>query len=297
MESNKYSLQIVSRLPEFNGKHFAAFDINGDKHIGVFNNEPFSILFKNNSSRRVQVRLAIDGTDIITGEKATTSPSGKMFIVGAYDSMQLDAWPETNEKGARFVFGDATSGVAAHTHGDISNKGIIAAAVFVDGVYDDYGVNYSGGILLDISERSIRKSSFEYSSFDSSDTLTKGCYPCAAGPGVRLNADMERSVENISECHEGPAAASAAVGAGETISQNLRYVKAFKNPLFTDSVSVRYEYWNELKQKIEKYGLEKKESIPTGFFKHAEEPVKNIDLGSTPRVETTAKQKELQRLI
>ena len=310
MSAIKYSLQIISRLPEFNGKRFASFNVNGDNHIGVFNNEPFSIVFKNHSSRRVQVRLAIDGTDIITGEKATTAASGKMFIVGAYDTMQLDAWPETNEKGARFVFGDAASGVAAHTHGDISNKGIIAAAVFVDGIFNDYDV-YSGGVLRDIGEgpkhikgsprRSTMKNSSEiysphspHSSFDSSD-LTKGCVPCAAGPvsssDVSLNIDMERSDVTTTS------AASAAVGAGETISQNLRYVAGFKSPLFTESLSIRYEYWNELKQKIEKYGLEQKNHTPVGFFKSSEEPVTNIDLGSTPRVLTTAKEKELQRLI
>lgn len=298
MNAIKYSLQIISRLPEFNGKRFASFNVNGDNHIGVFNNEPFSIVFKNHSSRRVQVRLAIDGTDIITGEKATTAASGKMFIVGAYDTMQLDAWPETNEKGARFVFGDAASGVAAHTHGDISNKGIIAAAVFVDGVYDYESSNLYGGGFRDISDggvksKSSRSRSETYDSFSLGDT-TKGCVPCAAGPDVRLNADMERG---IVECHEVPAAASAAVGAGETISQNLRYVAGFKSPLFTESLSIRYEYWNELKQKIEKYGLEQKNHTPVGFFKSSEEPVTNIDLGSTPRVLTTAKEKELQRLI
>lgn len=130
---SNYSLEIVSRDKRHNGKVFKPYDIDGRATIGVSKKEPFEIRFRNNSWNRVQVRFSMDGTDILTGEPASTEPTGKMWLVEARASMTLKAWPESNSGGARFVFGEAGKSVAVNTHGNVEGMGVIAAAVFVEG--------------------------------------------------------------------------------------------------------------------------------------------------------------------
>lgn len=128
-----YSLEIVSRDKRHNGKVFKPYVIDGKSTIGVSKKEPFEIRFRNNTWKRVQVRFSMDGTDILTGEPATTEPSGKMWLIEGHASMTLKAWPESNQGGARFVFGEAGKSVAVNTHGNVEGMGVIAAAVFVEG--------------------------------------------------------------------------------------------------------------------------------------------------------------------
>jgi hypothetical protein len=102
-----FELDIISRDADNNGDVFQSYDVDGQRTIGVGKKEPFAIRFKNNTWNRVQVRLSVDGTDILTGKKASTNPKGKMWVVEANDTLEIEAWPENNKGGARFVFGDA----------------------------------------------------------------------------------------------------------------------------------------------------------------------------------------------
>src|SRR5947209_13312140 len=101
--------------------------------IGVFGDESFSIRFRNSSFNRVQVKLSLDGTDILTGQVANLDPQSKMWVVNAYGTLELSAWPESHQGGAAFVFSTVENSVALHTHGDMFAKGFISAAVFIEG--------------------------------------------------------------------------------------------------------------------------------------------------------------------
>jgi hypothetical protein len=130
-----YTLEVISRHPDTNGKQLKQFSLRGELCIGALMNEPFEILFTNRDPqyRRVAVKISLDGTDLMTGELATSEyTAGKMWIVEPFGSLSLKAWPETEAGGAALVFTGLNQSVAVHTHGDISNRGIIAAAVFVE---------------------------------------------------------------------------------------------------------------------------------------------------------------------
>src|SRR6185369_478364 len=70
---------------------------------------------------------------VLTGKPGDTEVSKDMWVVNGYGTLTLKAWPETNNGGAGFVFTSADKSVAVHTHGDLSSRGIIAAAVFTEG--------------------------------------------------------------------------------------------------------------------------------------------------------------------
>lgn len=259
MEKN-YELNIISHHPKFEGERLVKHAIDNVDTIGVWGSEPFGIEFKNNTGNRVQVKISLDGTDILTGDRADDQSNSKMWLVSSYGTLNLSAWPETNENGARFVFGATSNSVAAHTHGDLSKKGIISAAVFVE-------------------------------SYVEPPTFRKlDAYPVSASPirRRRTSYDSDFALELCSErvdsrvdskgLEKGPA-----IGAGETISQKIHNVQGLRQPKFDRVVSLKYVWYDDLKLAIQN-------QMPGFFVKVARvaselQPKKLANLGSTPRVD------------
>src|SRR5208283_463285 len=141
MSNPKFTLEIISHHPQFAKKSLRKYYVDGIETVGAWGDEPFEIRFKNNTYQKVQVKLSLDGTDILTGKLADTELSPKMWVVNAYDTLSLKAWPEDNNGGAGFVFTGADNSVAGHTHGNLSSRGIIAAAVFTEGHVEPQRLN------------------------------------------------------------------------------------------------------------------------------------------------------------
>jgi hypothetical protein len=290
-----YSLYIVSHLPEFKNKQFKKHLVDGIETIGVFGNEPFEILFRNDTRETVQVKLSIDGTDIISGKPATTAASGEMFVVSPYDTLSMRAWPETNKGGAQFIFTDAKKSVAVNTHGNLNSQGVIAAAV--------YSETHKPLARL-ISEQMYSSNDIRF------DDCTKGA------PMDYLSVDLERSVDEISdfngEFSPGPAAASfdesrgvktlneektsggifgsrrsrqkmkslAAVGAGKHIDQQIKKITGFVKPALVETVQVRFLWWDDLISEVKS-----QKSASSGFPGDTTNEYSIMSLGSTPRIE------------
>lgn len=141
MSNPNYSLEIVSHHPTFKNKSLRKYYVDGIDTVGAWGDEPFEIKFTNHTWQKVQVKISVDGTDVLTGELATTEPSKDMWVVNGYATMSLKAWPENNNGGAQLVFTSGSNSVAVHTHGDLTNRGIIAAAVFVEGHVEPIKLN------------------------------------------------------------------------------------------------------------------------------------------------------------
>ncbi len=252
----KYSLSVVSQNPETRGQKLTPYFVEGLQTVGVFGNEPFSLRFRNHTAERVQVRFSIDGTDILTAQPATTATTGKMWLVEAYGTLTLDAWPETNEKGARFVFGAVGDSVAAHTHGDVSMKGIIGAAVFEE---KNPPVRVYRG----------------FASASAGSTRSRVDYHLDSFLG---EAKTEGLVDTVELCAFN-AEAGPAVGAGELVKQALTTVKGLEEPKLTEILTMRYVWFDTLKEKLN--GSSRPYDRPTGFRNPPEEKLAN--LGTTPR--------------
>lgn len=263
-----YELNIISRHAKFAGETLVKHRLNGVDTIGVWGEEPFEIEFKNNTNRRVQVRLSLDGTDLLTTEQASLQPSGKMWVVEAFKTLNLSAWPETTEKGARFVFGKTVNSVAANTHGDLSNKGVVAAAVFVESytapIYRFYD-GFLGESTDNVTKGIVRSKSFQVDTNFSNR---------AAGSLESCNYDSD-----LTEISEGPA-----IGAGETITQKIASVQGLRQPRFDRVISLKYVWYDELKAMMRKQtpGF----VVNTARIASELEPQKLANLGQTPRIDT-----------
>lgn len=289
MSYSPYTLDIVSQHPKFSSKTLRKYNVDGIETVGAWGNEPFEIRFKNNTWKKIQVKLSIDGTDIMTGDLASTEPTEKMWLVDGGASLTLKAWPENNNGGARFVFTSGEKGVAANTHGDVSNRGIIAAAVYVEGAAKPIVFYHSPVWETSFYTNNARRCVKSFDSTRDDDYITKSVCSSdqtlgaasAAGSSMDLISEMNSIQSNSIESNR-ELKSQASVGAGEYVNQNIKYVEGLIKPVFTEAVRVRYIWWDELQSKLkETYRVD---SQPSGF--PADKT--NIDLGNTPRIKTAA---------
>lgn len=305
--STNYTLEVISHHPQFDNKSLRKYHVEGIDTVGAWGNEPFEIRFKNHTWQKIQVKISVDGTDVFTGQPADTNASDKMWVVNGYDTLSLKAWPENNNGGAGFVFTSANNGVAIHTHGNMSSRGIIAAAVFVEGhkpepirIVDHHHhypytypyiytspftltgdcilngptwMSYNSNTLGDAGTFSVQTNSSVGSTLDS---IGKNCasmdslYEAAPAGDRRRDAVQEhnKSLQSL-----------AAVGAGQHVNQQISYVEGLVKPIFTETVRVKYVWWDDLVAALQKNNV----AVPhaSGF---PGDNQRNINLKGTPRL-------------
>lgn len=309
MSQSNYTLDIISHHSQFKNKSLRKYYVEGIETVGAWGNEPFEIRFKNNTSQKLQVKLSMDGTDILTGSPANTEVSKDMWVVNPYGVLNLKAWPETSNGGAQFVFTSAEKSVALHTHGDMSNRGIIAAAVFVEGHvepvrinppvehhhhhYDYYRRNRIGYDLFGYSDSRMNSSTsvnpnlnYSGTSYQSNtNTLGGGGGGPAGSGGTYSSASLNNSGDILRELSDSidsdeSLKSLVSVGAGQHVDQKIVYVTGLIKPLLTTTVRIKYVWWNDLVASLK--ATPAAEAHPSGF--PGDKPIMSI--GSTPRVQS-----------
>lgn len=301
MSNQNYTLEVISGHPKFKNQSLRKYYVDGIETVGAWGDESFEIRFKNNTFQKVQVKISLDGTDILTGHRADTEVSEDMWVVNGYGTLNIKAWPETNNGGASFVFTSANS-VAVHTHGDLSCRGIIAAAVFAEGhveppvkivqhhhcnhhqhpwtycwhcspswsngtlTINTGSGNLSGTTITNIGDYSLGDSSLSVNNVYISNNI--GSVDCFNSSSVSTNNGNSKGLESL-----------VAVGAGQHVDQKISYVSGLIKPTFTETVRVRYLWWDDLVSRLK----ETKTAVPhaSGF---PGDPQHKMSLGTTPRI-------------
>lgn len=281
--NNKYSLDIISHHTQFRNRSLKKYNINGIETVGAWGDEPFEVRFKNNTGQKIQVKVSIDGTDILTGDLADTQVSKDMWVVEPYRTLNLKAWPENSKGGAAFVFTSASNSVANHIHGDMSNRGVIAVAVFTEGHVEPQSINYYFDNLR-LGDVTIKCSPSDYSRIRRRErkTLVPQSKSMSYTEIVDAGEVYEASVGASLSCNERSSNdldSLVAVGAGEQVEQKITYVEGLIKPIFSEIVKVKYMWWNELKEILQG------NKQPQDGFPGNKKTI--LDLGSTPRIKTT----------
>lgn len=280
-----YELNIISRHSQFDGKTLKKYNVEGIDTIGAYGNEEFIIQFKNNTWQKVQIILSLDGTNILTGKLADTEINNDMWVVNGYSSLTLSAFPETDNGGAAFVFTSADKSVAVHTHGDLSNRGIIAAAVFVEGHVEPIRYNLPP-IVITHPVYPHYYPHYDYYWFNNNQVIChnnvvhSNSMLCSQ-QSVSLNSCSTADSATFGSIEETKSLESlAAVGAGQYTNQQISHVAGLIKPTFAETVRVRYVWWDMLVEKL------KSNNVPaahaSGFPGNKKQT--NINLGNTPRI-------------
>lgn len=300
MSTSNYTLEIISHHPKFNNKSLRKYYVDGIETVGVWGDEPFEIRFKNNTWQKVQVKITLDGTDILTGKPGDTEVSKDMWVVNGYGTLNLKAWPEDNNGGAGFVFTSANNSVAVHTHGDMSSRGIIAAAVFVEGHVEPIRLTYTPPIYETHHHHhhyERRKCSDHFYSpiwiggtggttYGSSTggfvggTLSSNTISLNSVQPAASSASVDCYMNEVCDSDSRGLDSLVSVGAGTHVDQKIVEVAGLIKPTFTETIRVKYMWWDDLQAKL-RTGTRAKPQ-PSGF--PGDHNKKNIDLKGTPRI-------------
>jgi hypothetical protein len=229
--------------------------------------------------------------------------------------LSLRAWPENNHGGAAFVFTNANNGVAANTHGNLSSRGIIAAAVFTESyvapvVYNPYTYCYTCGYshYLSACHRLTTGGcgTFGGTTISSGGVWSGDLYSVNGGGSFNNTTVISgnvyssntlgfnevktsASMDSMPLCDAEPASSGrrskslqslASVGAGQHVNQNITYVSGLVKPSFTETVRVRYLWWDELVAVLRTHNIPAPHA--SGF--PGDDTCGHINLSGVPRV-------------
>jgi hypothetical protein len=91
--------------------------------------DEYAIVVRNLLPRRVGVVVAVDGRNIISGQKSWLRNSERMYILGPYETGQYRGWRTGGDRVNRFYFTDAADSYAS-AFGDESAMGVIAVTAY-----------------------------------------------------------------------------------------------------------------------------------------------------------------------
>jgi hypothetical protein len=89
----------------------------------------YRIIVRNKLNRRVGVVVAVDGRNIISGQKSWLKNNERMYILDPYATSEYSGWRTAQDKINRFYFTDVPDSYAA-AFGDESAMGVIAVVAY-----------------------------------------------------------------------------------------------------------------------------------------------------------------------
>src|SRR5271157_2559152 len=272
---SNYELKIFGE----GSKEYKKYDVDGTSTIGVFENEPFSIEFTNKTWSRIQCKISLDGTSVITGELEDTSVDGRMWVVEPYGKLVLKSWQENSNGGAGFIFSKTSDSVAANTHKYTKSIGLIGAAVFIER-YVQPTITYTN---IDIPISNPWKPNLNNPKI------------IMYGPNFSSNSTLRScnfTSSNSSSNFLGLAESNLGVGAGDYVEQKIQKVAGLKEPGLSEVIQIKYMDWNILRSYLR--GLEKQEAQYKAFPADGE---KFVDLKLTPRILKKKKYISFERFV
>jgi hypothetical protein len=97
-------------LPEYpvnsDASHYRAY-------LQASNNDRYRIRISNKTDQRVGMVLAVDGCNIISGQKSYLQNTERMYILNPHSSGEYDGWRSNQNQVNRFYFTEAADSYAA----------------------------------------------------------------------------------------------------------------------------------------------------------------------------------------
>ena len=90
----------------------------------------YSIQVTNRSDRRIAVVIAVDGRNIISGQKSDLKRNERMYVIGPYETDTFEGWRTAMDRTNRFYFTEQPDSYAEKVFADGSAMGTIALAVY-----------------------------------------------------------------------------------------------------------------------------------------------------------------------
>lgn len=89
----------------------------------------YSVQVRNRTNQRIGVVIAVDGRNIISGDRSNLRPDERMYVLAPYQEESYEGWRTGKNQVNRFYFTEAGDSYSA-AWGDYSAMGVVAVAAF-----------------------------------------------------------------------------------------------------------------------------------------------------------------------
>jgi hypothetical protein len=90
----------------------------------------YSVMLRNNSDERVGVLIAVDGLNVVSGERTSLSADKPMYVLGPRETATIQGWRTSLDEVQRFVFVDEQHSYAERTGQANGDMGWIRVLAF-----------------------------------------------------------------------------------------------------------------------------------------------------------------------
>ncbi|WP_305037335.1 hypothetical protein, partial [Anaeromyxobacter sp. SG66] len=122
-QAGPYSIQLTDE----EGRALPTFSHRGRTYVLGSLGGRYLVRVRNDSGRRVEVVVSVDGRDVIDGRPATWTKRG--YLVEGWSEVAIDGFRTSRESVAAFRFSSVPRSYAALT-GDARDVGVVGVAVF-----------------------------------------------------------------------------------------------------------------------------------------------------------------------
>jgi hypothetical protein len=185
-------------------------------YVEAVKGEKYSIEVTNRSDRNIGVVIAVDGRNIISGNKSDLKNTERMYIISPHATNTFEGWRTGMDRTNRFYFTEQSDSYAEKVFSDGSAMGTIAVAVYREKLPP---------ITL--------KSELPYRTQE-------------APAGAARNAPMEKRSYDRAEKEKSE---QAGTGFGETTYSPAREVRFETENIISDKIVLKYEWRQELCKK------------------------------------------------
>jgi hypothetical protein len=98
-------------------------------YVEAVRGENYSVQIRNRTNQRIGVVVAVDGRNIISGDRSNLRPNERMYVLAPHQQESYEGWRTGKNRVNRFYFTDAGDSYSG-AWGDYSAMGVIAVAAF-----------------------------------------------------------------------------------------------------------------------------------------------------------------------
>lgn len=85
------------------------------KYVQAYAGRNYSLVVKNNSGERVAVLIAVDGLNVVSGERSRLSSNEQMYVLSPFETATIKGWRTSLDEVRKFVFVDEERSYAERT--------------------------------------------------------------------------------------------------------------------------------------------------------------------------------------
>lgn len=85
------------------------------RYFQAFRGRPYALQLRNHTGRRIGVLIAVDGLNVVNGERSRLTSSEPMYVLGPWERTVIRGWRSSLDEVRRFVFVDEERSYAERT--------------------------------------------------------------------------------------------------------------------------------------------------------------------------------------